>query len=86
MTRPSAQCGTVWLDGVEFDVDPRWASPAVRKVIYDGSYEYAERAVLGSSLSPDGVFLEVGPVSDSWRRSPAGSCKAAASLPSKPVP
>jgi FkbM family methyltransferase len=61
MTRTSdAQCSSVWLDGVELDVDPRWASPAVREVIYDGSYEYAERVVLASSLSPDDVFLEVG--------------------------
>lgn len=51
---------TAWLDGVELDVDPTWASPAVREVILDGSYEHAERTVLASSLSADDVFLEVG--------------------------
>lgn len=59
MTAP-AGATTIWLDGVEIELDPRWASSAVREAVHDGSYEHAERSVLASSLSPDDVFLEVG--------------------------
>jgi len=41
-------------------LDPAWATPSIRAALSSGSYEQAERGVLGTTLSPNDTYLELG--------------------------
>jgi FkbM family methyltransferase len=50
----------VTLEGVQLELDERWATPAVRAALYRRWYEVPERQILEGTLRPEDRYLEVG--------------------------
>ena len=48
------------LGGVRLHLSEPWATPEIRRAIYEGWYEQTERTILQHTLRPDDRYLEVG--------------------------
>lgn len=48
------------LGGVRLHLSEPWATPEIRRAIYEGWYEQTERTILQHTLRPDDHYLEVG--------------------------
>src|SRR5215213_9763755 len=50
----------VQRNGVRIEVTEPWATPFMREVIYSGSYEEYELALLRATVEPSDTYLEIG--------------------------